>query len=86
MLAISIPPGTSPAVRFFLQGWSMCMRSMPVLTEADKNMLKELFEQILEPQAHCPEMKALDHAFLTYLFHKCGSPEAVGSAAPKGDA
>lgn len=86
MLAVALPPGTSPAARAFLQGWSQCMLMMTVLSEADKKLIKQLFEEVLEPKAHCPEMKALDHAFLTYLFHKCDSPEAVGSAVPKGKA
>jgi hypothetical protein len=59
---------------------------MPSMTEEDKQLIKQLFEEVIEPQAHCQEMRALDHAFITYLLHKCGSSEGVGSAVPKGDA
>jgi len=86
MLAVEIPANTSRAARAFLLGWSQCMQVMTVLTEEDKRFIEHLFRDVLEPQAHCPEMRALDAAFLAYLLHKCDSPEAVGSIAPAGRA
>jgi len=86
MLAVQIPPETSLAARAFLFGWSQCMQAMVVMTEADKKFIEHIFKDIIEPEAHCPEMKALDAAFMTYLLHKCDSPEGVGAEAPKGEA
>jgi hypothetical protein len=83
MLTFAVPPGTPRAVLAFLQSWSGCMMAMMMMTEEDKHIVERIFKEVVEPEADCPEMKALDSAFITYLLHKCGSPEAVGSMAPK---
>jgi hypothetical protein len=86
MLAVNIPPDAGLAARVFLLGWSNCMQAMMVMTEKDKKLIQYIFKDIIAPQAHCPEMKALDDALITYLLHECDSPEAVGSAIPKAGA
>ncbi len=84
MLSIAIPKDTGPAAMMFLQGWSACMLGMAHMTEADKRQVENIFKEIIEPQAMCAELKALDAALIAYLLHKCDAPERVGSSAPKG--
>lgn len=86
MLAMEMPRDTSEAVKMFLVGWSMCMNSMTMMTEKDKKFLEKIFKEVIEPNADCPEMRALDAAFRVYLNHKCGSPDGIGSAVPRADA
>lgn len=83
MLAVMMPQNASVPVKAFLTGWSMFMQATMHLTEADKIFIKGLFEDLVMPEADCPEAQALDQALVTYLMHKCGSPSGVGSAIPK---
>lgn len=86
MLAVPIPKDMKPAALLFLDGWSRCMHAMAFMTETDKRQIEKLFKEALEPRAHCPEMRALNAALITYLLHKCASLEGVGSAIPRGEA
>jgi hypothetical protein len=83
MLAIKMPENLDIPGRAFLIGWSQCMQAMMHMDEKDKKLIEKLFREILLPEAHCKEAKALDEAFLVYLLHKCDSPERVGAAVPE---
>ena len=81
MLAVRIPEKTGVAARLFLHGWSLCMQAMMHMTDEDKHAVESIFKTYVVPEANCPEGKALDEALITYLLHKCATPEGVGSLA-----
>lgn len=83
MLTVRIPEDTSQVSRAFLHGWSICMQAMLYMTDDDKRQIEKLFKKHIEPEAQCPEGKALDSALMAYLMHECGAPEGIGSAVKK---